>query len=46
MQKMINFVDVTKENKEHNSNWLQIVDHPMQNINNWSFWIWKNKFII
>ena len=26
---MINFDEVTKENKkEHNTNWLQILDHP------------------
>ena len=29
IQKMINFNDITKENiKQHNPNWLQIVDHP------------------
>ena len=29
MQKMINFDNVTKENrKEHNPNWPQIPDHP------------------
>ena len=29
IQKINNFDDVTKENvKEHNSNWLQISDHP------------------
>ena len=29
MQKMIKFVDVTKENiKEHNLDWPQIPDHP------------------
>ena len=29
MQKMINFDDVTiEETKYHNSNWLQISDHP------------------
>ena len=27
MQKLINFDDVTKENKEHNSDWSKIVDH-------------------
>ena len=29
IQKMIDFIDVTKENiKEHNPNWPQIPDHP------------------
>ena len=37
---MINSDDVTKENiEEHNPNWPKIVD-------NWSLWIWKNKFSI
>ena len=28
---MVNFDDVTKENiKQHNSNWLQIPDHPQR----------------
>ena len=25
---MINFDDVKKKKKEHNTNWLQILDHP------------------
>ena len=41
---MINFEDVTKDKiKNHNSkataSWS-----PLWNINNWMFWIWKNKF--
>ena len=33
IQKINNFDDVTKENvKEHNSNWLQISDHPYRTL--------------
>ena len=28
IQKMINFDDLTKENKKHNPNWPQVPDHP------------------
>ena len=42
-EKMITFDDVTKENiKGHNLNWSQY-RISIQNINEWSFWIWKKK---
>ena len=33
---MINFDDVTKGKKEHNSNWSQISDHPYRLLMIWS----------
>ena len=32
--------------KEHNPSWPQIPDHAEKNIDNWTLWIRKNKFII
>ena len=39
---MLNFDYIAKEGiKEHNSNWPSI-----QNINSWSFWIWKKNALL
>ena len=35
---MLNFDYIAKEGiKEHNPYWPEISDHPIQNINSWSF---------
>ena len=44
MQKIINFDDVTGENREKpNPNWPQLPEHPYKKMNDWRPCIKKNK---
>ena len=44
--KMINFVDITKENiKEHNSNWPQFLGRPYKILIIWKSGSWKSNVL-